>query len=75
MPWHWTYSLSIILILSYLLAFVQLTWQVNNGWFLPVFDGFFMEFINIGPVYIRGWMGGAWGGIGGGDKSLNKEAK
>ena len=33
---------------------------------------FFMEFINIGPVYIRGWAGGAWGGVGGG-KSLNKE--
>ena len=40
--------------LSYLLALVQLTWQVNNGWFLPVFDNFFMEFINIGPAYIRG---------------------
>ena len=32
----------------------------------------FMDFINIGPVYIRGWVGGAWGGVGGG-KSLNKE--
>ena len=37
-----------------------------------------MEFINIGPVYIRGWAGGAWeweghgGGMGGG-KSLIKE--
>ena len=27
--WYWTHSLSIIL--SYLLAFVQLTWQVHNG--------------------------------------------
>ena len=40
-----------------------------------------MEFINIGPVYIRGWVGGArgWGGweghgVGVGcGKSLNKE--
>ena len=34
----------------------------------------FMEFINIGPVYVRGWARGArgWGGVGGG-KSLNKE--
>ena len=30
LPWYWTCSLSII-IFSYLLAFVQLTWQVNNG--------------------------------------------
>ena len=36
------------------------------------FYDFFMEFINIGPVYIRGWEGGAWDGVGGG-KSLNKE--
>ena len=33
-----------------------------------------MEFINIGPVYIREWMLGARGGVGGG-KSLNKEEK
>ena len=40
-----------------------------------------MEFINIGPVYIRGWVGGAWGGreghgggVGGG-KSLIKEER
>ena len=32
----------------------------------------FMDFINIGSVYIRGWMGGAQGGVGG-CKSLNKE--
>ena len=57
--WYWTSSLSMI-ILSYLLAFVQLTWQVDNGWFLPVFGIFFMDFINIGPVYIREWVGGAW---------------
>ena len=42
---------------SHLLVFVQLTWQVGNGWFLAVFMIFFMEFINIGPVYIRGWVG------------------
>ena len=33
-----------------------------------------MEFINIGPVYIRGWAGGARGGVGGG-KSLIKEER
>ena len=54
--------------------YVHLTWQVDNCWFLPVFDDFFMEFINIGPVYIRGWAGLAWGGVGGG-KSLNKEER
>ena len=32
----------------------------------------FMEFINIGPVYTRGCMGGAQGGISGG-KSLKKK--
>ena len=31
-----------------------------------------MEFINIGPVYVMGWMGVAQGGVDGG-KSLNKE--
>ena len=61
LPWYWTRSVSII-ILSYLLAFVQLTWQVDNGWFLPVFDNYFMEFINIAwaSVYkgwVRGWVG------------------
>ena len=34
----------------------------------------FMEFINIGPVYNRGWVGEARGGVSGG-KSLNKEEK
>ena len=33
---------------------------------------FLMEFINIGPVCIRGWVGGAQGGVGG-SKSLIKE--
>ena len=35
---------------------------------------FFMEFINIGPVYIREWVGEAWNGVGGG-KSLNKKER
>ena len=43
---------------------------------MPGFRQFFMifllEFINIGPVYIRGWVGGARGGVDGG-KSLIKE--
>ena len=38
------------------------------------FTIFLMEFINIGPVYIRGWVGGAQGGLGGG-KSLIKEER
>ena len=29
--------------------------------FSPVSDDFFMEFINIGPAYIRGWVGGVQG--------------
>ena len=33
---------------------------------------FLLEFINIGPVYIRGWAGGARGWVGGA-KSLIKE--
>ena len=35
-----------------------------------------MEFINIaiGLGYLRGWAGGAWGGVDGG-KSLNKQAR
>ena len=58
--------------LSYLLAIVQLTRQVGNGWFSPVFLRFLIEFINIEPVYIRWCAGGARGGVGGG-KSLIKE--
>ena len=42
--------------------------------FRQFFTIFFMEFINIGPVYIRGWVGGARGGVGGG-KSLIKEER
>ena len=33
-----------------------------------------MEFINIGPVYIRGWAGGVWG-WGGWGKKLNQRRK
>ena len=29
------------------------------------FDAFFMEFINIGPLYIRGWVEGGGGGVDG----------
>ena len=51
-------------VLSYLLAFVQLTKKVNNGWVLPVFDNF-LKFIILGQhTYIRGWVGEGqeWGG-------------
>ena len=34
---------------------------VDNGRFSPVFDDFFMEFINNGPMYIRGWARGYMG--------------
>ena len=44
-----------------LLAIVQLTRQVDNGWFSPVFTIFLMEFISIGPVYIRGRAGDVQG--------------
>ena len=30
LPWYWTCSLNTIT-LSYLLTFVQLTWQIDNG--------------------------------------------
>ena len=40
--------------------------------FRQFFMIFFMEFINIGPVYIRSGWEGRRGGVGGG-KSLNKE--
>ena len=42
--------------------------------FHQFFTIFLMEFINIGPVYIRGWVGGARGGVGGG-KKLNQRRK
>ena len=42
--------------------------------FCQLFDDFFMEFINIGPVYIRGGREGLGGEVGGG-KSLNKEGR
>ena len=41
-----------IIIVSYLIAFVKLTWQVDNGWFSQVIDNFFMEFTNIEAVYV-----------------------
>ena len=40
--------------------------------FRQFFMVFFMEFINIGPMYIRGWAGRVRDRVGGG-KSLNKE--
>ena len=43
--------------------------------FRQFFTIFLMEFINIGPVYIRGWAGGARGWVGGGGKSLIKEER
>ena len=55
-----------IIILSYLLAFVKLTGQVDNRQFLPGFDDFLMEFINFGLMYIRGEREGLGGGVGGG---------
>ena len=64
----------IILTCSYLLAFVQLTWPVYDGWFLPVFGNFLLGFSNIRSLYIRRWageelvLGGWW-------QSLNKEAR
>ena len=42
--------------------------------FRQVLTIFLMEFINIGPVYIRGRVGGVQGGVGG-DKSLIKEER
>ena len=42
--------------------------------FRPVLIIFSMEFINIGPVYIRGGREGHGGGVGGG-KILNKEER
>ena len=34
-----------------------------------------MEFIKIGPVYIRGWVGGARGGVGGGKILIKRRNK
>ena len=34
-----------------------------------------MEFINIGPVYIRGWAVGARGGVGGGKSLIEEERR
>ena len=62
-------------LISYLLVFVQLTRRVDNGLFSPVFDNFFMIFINVGPAYIRGWGGRVCRGRVGGGKNLNTEAR
>ena len=48
--------------------------------FRQFFTIFLMEFINIGPVYIRGWVGGARGGweghgVGGWWQKLNQRRK
>ena len=57
LPWYWTCSLSIT-ILSYLLAFVQLTWQVDDGWFSLFSDYFFRGIHYFGPASIKGgWVG------------------
>ena len=42
--------------------------------FCQFFMIFLMEFINIGPEYIRGWVGGAWG-WGGWWQKLNQRRK
>ena len=47
LPWYWTCSLSIMK-LSYLLAFVQLTWEGNNDWFSPAFDDFLWNSLILG---------------------------
>ena len=46
--------------LSYLLAFVQLTWQVDNGWFCQFMMIFLIEFY-IGLMYVRGCETEVWG--------------
>ena len=43
--------------------------------FRQFFTIFFMEFINIEPVYIRGWVGGARGGVGGGNSLIREERR
>ena len=37
-------------------------------------DDFFIEFIIIGPLYIREWVGGVQGEVGG-EKGQNKEVR
>ena len=43
--------------------------------FRQFFTIFLMEFINIGPVYIRGWVGGVRGGVGWVVAKLNQRRK
>ena len=47
---------------------------MDNSWFSPAFDNFFIECINNGPAYIWEWVGRVLGGVGGG-KSYNKKAR
>ena len=47
LPWYWSHSMSII-IPNYLLAFVQLTWQVDNDWFSPVFTIYSWNSLTLG---------------------------
>ena len=53
-PWYWTHSLSII-ILNYLLAFVQLTWQEDNGWFHQFLMIFSWNVSILGQCIYGGW--------------------
>ena len=49
-------SLMRIIVLSYLLAFVQLTWQVDNGRFSPFFDNFLNQVrTSRKPVQLVSW--------------------
>ena len=58
---------------GYLWSVICLRYNICSAWFLDIRKSIcFMEFIKIGQVYIRGLVGGAWGGVGGG-KSLIKE--
>ena len=36
---------------------------------------FLMEFINIGPMYITGWVGGVRGRVGGGNSLIKEERR
>ena len=57
---------------SYLLAIVQLTRQVDNGWFSLVFTIFSWNSLILGRCILGGGWEGRGCGVGGG-KSLNKE--
>ena len=51
---------------SYLLAFVQLTLQVVNGWFSPVFDDFLWNSLILGQCIQGGRRDEHRGRVGGG---------